>query len=118
MKYRVKIYWNLHKKCFSVQYKGIVIAHKDTVCLENVEFKVSEAGRQRVLKNKRKAVHAFVCGDLQDTIEIDISRVKFVTYNPYNGPNFMANDKPIHVVNKAMLYINNNKGRIIVELSK
>ena len=47
---RVFVYFNLHKKCFSIKAlegdrKGRVIAHRDVVVLENCKFKVSESGR-------------------------------------------------------------------------
>ena len=37
---RVMVYYNLHKKTFSVQYKGRVILYADYVKLGNVEFRV------------------------------------------------------------------------------
>ena len=64
---RVFVYFNLHKKCFSIKAlegadKGRVIAHRDTVVLDGCKLLVSEAGRQRVLREKRKNVHAGVSG--------------------------------------------------------
>lgn len=66
---RVFVYFNLHKKCWSIRamegnQKGRVIAHAQAVELANCTFKVSEAGRQRVLREKRKNVHAGVVGDI------------------------------------------------------
>ena len=65
----VKAYFNLHKKCWSViacegEHKGRVIAHCDEMQLTDVNFRVSESGRRRVLREKRKNVHAFVIGHL------------------------------------------------------
>lgn len=66
---RVSVYFNLHRKLFSVRAeegpaKGRVIAHAPAVILDRPTFKVSEAGRQRVLRERRKNVHAYVCGEL------------------------------------------------------
>lgn len=66
---RVFVYYNLHKKCWSIKalsgnQKGRVVAHADAVELKDCEFKVSEAGRQRVIREKRKNVHAGVAGTL------------------------------------------------------
>ena len=66
---RVFVYFNLHKKCLSVkalegESKGRVIAHADSVELVNATFKVSQAGRQRVLRERRKNVHAGVVGTM------------------------------------------------------
>ena len=60
------IYWNLHKKCFSVKYQGRVIAYANRILAAHVEFRISEAGRQRVLREKRKNVHAYMVCDLND----------------------------------------------------
>ena len=62
---KVFVYFNLRKKCWSVRYKGKVIAHASSVAIDNAEFKVSEKGRQRVLKSGVKNVHAGVAGFLR-----------------------------------------------------
>lgn len=64
----VRVYRNLHKKCYSIQAKvgasWRVIAHAASVELEGVTFKVSQAGRDRVLRTGAKAVHAYAVGRL------------------------------------------------------
>lgn len=67
---KVFVYFNLHKKVWSVKAlegrnKGRVIAHADKVLLRDVTFKVSEAGRQRVIREGRKNVHAGAVGTLE-----------------------------------------------------
>lgn len=98
---RVFVYFNLHKKCFSIKalegaMKGKVIAHRDVVVLENCKFKVSEAGRQRVLREKRKNVHAGVTGvwdEMSKRDEADFVALSIlgrqVTYNPYKYASFV-----------------------------
>ena len=66
---KVFVYYNLHMKCWSVKalsgdQKGRVVAHAKAVDLQDCQFRVSEAGRQRVLREKRKNVHAGVAGEL------------------------------------------------------
>lgn len=113
---KVFVYFNLHKKVFSVRAlegdkKGLVIAHADKITLRDVAFKVSEAGRQRVLREKRKNVHAGVVGqwdgalDAAIVAENDIS----VTYNPYVYDSFVLRDDetPIHWASSA--YLDNRK---------
>jgi len=65
---RVFVYRNLHQDCWSVKSKetGRVVAHADRVELSDVEFKVSEPGRQRVLKEQSKNVHAGLVGTLEN----------------------------------------------------
>lgn len=68
------IYYNLHKRCWSLKstqsneagpmgvfhpsVKGLVTGHADTVLATRITCKVSEAGRQRVIRENRKNVHA------------------------------------------------------------
>ena len=65
---RVRAYYNLHRKCFSVQdYKtGLVIEHTDSLFFTNALFVVRKSGNERVKKEGRKNVHAFVNGIRND----------------------------------------------------
>ena len=107
---KVFVYYNLHKHKWSVKdvKTGRVIGHHYEVSLYNAKFKVSEAGRARVLKEKRKNVHAGVEGYLttdylarkmDGTIlwESQSERHK-VTYNPYKYDTFVTvpDEEPIH----------------------
>jgi hypothetical protein len=87
---KVRVYRNLHKKCLSVQAmvngRWKVIDHVDQIALVDVSFKVSQAGRERVLREKRKNVHAFVCGTIA-TFPIALQGRK-VSYNPYKTDTF------------------------------
>ena len=92
----VKVYKNLHNGMFSVQQDGKVVAHVDTIDLKDVTFKVSEAGRQRVLAERKKNVHAFVVGLVVDvnaftTVDIQRRGVR-VSYNPYKSGKFLTTD--------------------------
>lgn len=85
------IYRNLHSKSFSVQYKGKVIARPKNFVAEGCEFRVSEKGREKVLLEKRKNVHAKIACD--SWFEINCSPLipsddKQIYYNPYNVSNF------------------------------
>ena len=93
---KVKVYRNLHKNCLSVQHRGRVIAHVEMITLGNVTFKVNEAGRQRVLRERKKNVHAFVQGTVTGTgmqhwAEKNEHWTK-VSYNPYKAPTFTLSD--------------------------
>lgn len=94
MKKKYYCYWNLHKKCYSVKYGGRVIFHARELLLRGVEFKVSEAGRQRVLKEKKKNVHAFVAAEqiIRDGFTKPWSCMQ-VKYNPYKNEKFVLVDK-------------------------
>jgi hypothetical protein len=78
-----------------------VIAHVDSITLKDVTYPVSQAGRARVLAERRKNVHAYVqgivvsSGSLSDmqayadhVIEksrssIHVADMKEICYNPY-----------------------------------
>ena len=98
---RVEVYWNLHKKLFSVralegENKGRVIEHAYKVKLEEASFVVQPAGRERVLREGKKNVHAFVRGRLAPYIE-GPRRSYPVTYNPYKYDSFVQpeTEKPV-----------------------
>jgi hypothetical protein len=59
----VEVYYNLHKNVLSVRRGGRVQLHTEALELDNVKFVVQPAGREKVLKEKRKNVHAFVRGN-------------------------------------------------------
>lgn len=114
------VYFNLHKKCFSVKAltgpsKGLVIMHTDAVSIAQPEFKVSEAGRQRVLAEKKKNVHAGVVGYIKDQLHIALTDRK-VSYNPYNAGHFYTCDdrQPIHNSNIAVMQVSNKIPSIFV----
>lgn len=112
---RVFVYFNLNRRCWSIkamegERKGRVIGHAKYVDLSTVEWRVSEAGRQRVLRDKRKNVHAGAVGFLN--YWLDLNGVKhgttkdtlmdyymksdaapdMVAYDPYKGPFFVDKD--------------------------
>ena len=101
----VKVYWNLHRKCFSVQQDGLVKAHLNRVYLHNVKFKVSEAGRQRVIKEQRKNVHAFAIGVIgPPSFELWGKDSVSVSYNPYKYSTFVTSEgESIHSAPMACL---------------
>lgn len=97
---KVFVYFNLHKKCFSVKAlegpnKGRVIDHRDVVHLSDAVGRVSKAGRERVLREKRKNVHAGMVGQLIDCAWPDEAEPgtlwdgTVVTYNPYKYSSFV-----------------------------
>ena len=82
-------------KALEGERKGRVIAHMEVINLKDVSFKVSQAGRQRVLREKRKNVHAFVIGDIAGCASISgepYQLAKPVKYNPYAGESFTCQD--------------------------
>jgi hypothetical protein len=92
---RVRVHKNLHRGDWSVTQKGRVIAHLPELVLADVTFRVSEATRQRVLRKRQRAVHAWAEGTVVDAApDCSVS----VTYNPYRCASFTIrhDDSPIH----------------------
>jgi hypothetical protein len=97
---KVRIYWNFHKKLFSVQARvngrWKVVRHAAMLNLLYPHFKVSQAGRHRVLLEGRKNVHAFIVGTLvpfeHRTVSeaVDTCALRQVRYNPYKHHDFMV----------------------------
>lgn len=118
---RVMVYYNLHKHTFSVAYNGRVITHADYVKLSDVEFRVRQGGRQKVLKEKKKNVHSFVIGNLVDYCKYPCENLpdepnnNIVTYNPYKYSTYVMKDteEPVYTANEVDMINLKNKIFII-----
>ena len=97
---RVEIYWNTRDLKWSVRSlpSGRVIGHVSTIDLDDCSFVVQPAGRERVRREKRKNVHAFVRGTVAPLQGRNHDRSLDVTYNPYLDENFrvISTYEPIH----------------------
>lgn len=111
---QVRVYFNLHKKTWSIMDKKTrrVIGHSDFVPLKDCKFIVSEAGRQRVLREKRKNVHAYVEGTIGGDClhKSELFHGRF-TYNPYKYDSFVNSDteKPMTGADYAYLVCDNKR---------
>ena len=105
----VRVYRNLHKDCFSVLHrtdKGWRLwKHVEQIELMNVKFKVSQAGRERVLKEKRKNVHAFVEGEYSGKTDVTSSRIRVVRYNPYIAGHFIDQESKQKISQAAWAWV-------------
>lgn len=104
----VQVYRNLHNDMWSIRdfNTGLVLGHALAVTLTDAKFVVREAGRQRVLQEQRKNVHAFVEGVLKMWYgvpykgrtdlkgfhclprEVNLPASIEVSYNPYKFAHF------------------------------
>ena len=98
----VEIYKNLHNGLWSVRQHGLVVAHIESFMMRQVFFKVSQVGRLKVIREKRKNVHAFVCGILDESkinfmqnhkekldFHAELVQASKLYYNPYKTDHFM-----------------------------
>ena len=89
---RLYVYWNLHKKCWSVKQSGKVKGHATLIFLKDCRFLVGKAGQARVRAEKKKNVHAGVSGYLAMNAEFhrqQVDRDCWVMYNPYKHDTFV-----------------------------
>jgi hypothetical protein len=103
---RVFIYRNLRTGGYSIKdpKSGLVIGHKDKVCLTDVEFKVGKAGNARAKREKQRNVHAYVIGIMAKCFPK--RKVKRVSYNPFKNVNFVLSGTDIAVYNAKKCILN------------
>lgn len=117
---RYEAYYNLHKQCLSARPIGsrpaaagidMRVRHYDWLNMRDVTFAVQPAGRQRVIREKQKNVHAYVRGEL-DSSQLHTGQpfdegtwdwYDEVTYNPYKYESFVLkhNEQPIYEAEHA-----------------
>lgn len=96
---RAVIYKNLNRGDWSLATpagkaglgRGKVFDHAAAVIIAEPVFVVQESGRQRVVAKKCREVHAWIVGDLVDTVPPGMVRQE-VTYNPYRCGEFTTRD--------------------------
>lgn len=94
---KVFVYWNLRKKTWSVRAldgpdKGRVIFHSAHVLLSDAQGKVSQAGRLRVIRERRKNVHAGLVGHLAGLSRHENFTGLKINYNPYKHEGYVFAD--------------------------
>lgn len=107
------IYRNLHKNKFSIKYRGRVINRAKYIIGLECFFKVNEKGRRKVLRERRKNVHAYVtCNSFllsSDSCELDLSDKEEVYYNPYINSSFALKDTNDIITSNHKVYLYHNK---------
>ena len=115
---KVRVYKNLHNGLFSIKdvKSGLVVGHVEIINLENVEFKVSQAGRNKVLKEKRKNVHAYVEGNIINELDYIINRsvdTQAITYNPYKYDSFVRRNDLSPIFKSDYIHMDVNNEMIV-----
>ena len=90
---KVEVYFNLHKKCWSIRQAGVPVVHSDFVEIKEPQFVVQQGGY------------------LTKRVSIFPKRQKLVTYNPYKHTSFVerGTDKPICNAEYAVLDITDKR---------
>lgn len=114
---RVYVYRNLHTGTWSVRQGGRVIAHPVTIWLSDCKFLVGEKGREKVLREKRKNVHAGVSGYILEERKPAVYAQRFclselptkVKYNPYEA-GYFRDDKGNKITNSSYAWLDVKEG--------
>ncbi len=99
----VRVFKTLKYGCYSIMQRGVIRASAKQVRLSDVEFRVRESGRQRMLREKRKNVHAFAVGHLVDSVhpgdERELERMagRSAFYDPCRYPSFVDGETKVPV---------------------
>lgn len=125
-----EVYRNLHNGKWSIRdsQTKLVVGHAISVRLQNVSYIVGESGRQRVIKEKAKNVHAFAKGELTSVLLFQPFKDRLLEvsdptpfdkpvwwselyYNPYKLSSFIIkrNQRPI---NRSCLVDLNQDGSV------
>jgi len=93
----VDVYKNLNNGKWSVldRKTRLLYQHADQFVVRNATFAVQPAGRQRVIKDERKNVHAFVRGEYGADHFDGLNKADFpirISYNPYKADHFIKTD--------------------------
>ena len=108
------MYRNLNNGLMSVQVKvpgkgWLVAGHVTDLVLSGVTFHVSERGRQRVLRDRCKNVHAWAQGLLVAEYRPDLVATVDLKYNPYTDQTFVQRQTQMPVHDCQFLVVRNNR---------
>tara|TARA_R110001583_G_scaffold34265_1_gene115311 strand:- start:183 stop:602 length:420 start_codon:yes stop_codon:yes gene_type:complete len=111
---RVYVYFNLHKKVWSVRQDGRILEHTKYIMLRDARFLVGQAGRKKVLREKKKNVHAGISGYIVDRVPNVPDFCTTVSYNPYKNETFIsfATEKPMLWAPHVVMEVRNQKTNV------
>lgn len=91
----VRVFKNPKLGCYNIMQGGLIKATAQRIRLCDAEFLVRESGRQRMLRENRRTIHAYVQGRLVDYTHPDDTQTishlpgRSATYNPYRFSSFV-----------------------------
>lgn len=112
---RVRVYRNLNKKgvWYSIKQGDKVVAHGVDFSLCDCKTIVNQKGREKVIKEQQKNVHAFIEGYLYNTEitykDLDFSKLNFLTYNPYKNSQFVDFHSEEKVYHPSVIVFSSDK---------
>lgn len=115
----VEVYRNLHKPgvVWSVRQDGLVIGHAKDIVVSKAQLKVSDAGRERVRREGKKNVHAFVKGFVSEKLHYSPTWGGLY-YNPYQVESFVDFDSKEAVFTAPQVYLSSDGPKPVVMYEK
>lgn len=109
----VRIYRNLNNGRMSIQAKvncrWLVVGHVTDCVLQNVQFSISESGRQRVIREATKNVHAWGQGILVAEFDDSVACPVPLAYNPYENSTFVQRGTDSVIIQCQYLAVRENQ---------
>lgn len=111
MSAKFHFYRNLRTGTFSLRVRGKVIGHPVSILCSDCTLVVSENGRKKVIRDKRKNVHAYISAEhyIDITQPIDVSSYQEVYYNPYTTKTFVMKTSSEPIVNSPIVLLHENR---------
>ena len=93
----VQVYFNFHRRCWSVRQRGLVVGHAKSLVLRDVTWRVQPSGRERVRREGKKNVHAYASGSGHRPCRASTGQSMPVRYNPNETGNLhgRCNNQPL-----------------------
>ena len=107
----VRVFRNLKHDCYSVLQNGKLKLVAKQVRLANVEFRIRESGRQRMIREQKRNVHAFAVGYLLDHAHpsegrnLDSLDGRLAFYNPLQHDSFVDRETETPVREASVVHM-------------
>ena len=93
------------------------MCHAHRVHIKDPEFVVRQSGRERVLREGKKNVHAFVRGEATCFTDFEYEKcptLDSIRYNPYKYAGFvrMPDEKLVHSADRAYMQVSDGRPSI------
>lgn len=112
----IRVYRNLNNGRMSLQAKidksWKVVGHVTDCVIADVKFKVQDSGRQRVIREKRKNVHAWGEGTLLGQFDETIFAPIDLSYNPYTDETFKQRHTDNAITTCKYLVVRDNRVQV------
>lgn len=113
----VRVFVNPARNCYTIMQGFRVLASARQVRLRDATFTVRESGRQKMLRDGKRTVHAWIVGTLVDYThndegrELDVLDGRRVGYNPHRAGHFMDREDQSPVTEATLVQLDEQGAR-------